>query len=200
MRAWLCLAALAVTLTGCGTAATPPTAAVGTPTASPPPIVAVITAKGTTPTGIQIPRIGASSTLNRTVGVDGNDVIEVPPVAQPMQAAWYRYSPVPGATGPAVILGHINGGGHPGVFARLGEVVKGDQVLVTRSDGKRLTFTVTATELADKALFPSDAVYGDTTGPTLRLLSCGGRLDKIHHRYLDQVIVYADLAAVRTTP
>lgn len=195
-RLWL-LAAAAVCLAGCGH----PASGAGTAAAATtrPPFVAVITSAGTAPTAIRIPRIGASSSLS-TVGLDSRGVIEVPPVSEPMQAAWYRWSPVPGAAGPAVIVGHINGGGHPGIFARLSEVHTGDTIEVDRTDRKRLTYTVTRTELADKAAFPTDAVYGDTPGSTLRLLSCGGRLDRKHHRYLDQVIVYADLTDARGAP
>ncbi|MGI9063884.1 MAG: sortase domain-containing protein [Pseudonocardiaceae bacterium] len=42
--------------------------------------------------------------------------------------------PVPGEVGPAVILGHVNGG-EDGVFVRLHELGPGDEVDVVRADG-----------------------------------------------------------------
>lgn len=195
--------ALAACLAGCGSPApTSPPAPAGagtatTATASP---LVVAMSDSTRPTRIRIPGIGADSTLTKTVGVDAGQVIEVPPIEHPEQAAWYRYSVVPGQLGPAVIVGHINGGGHLGVFARLAEVKVGDPVEVSLSNGKVLTFTVAATALPAKTAFPTQAVYGDTRTAALRLLSCGGRLDRAHHRYLDQVIVYADLTSVRDQP
>jgi len=193
--------ALAACLAGCGSPApTSPPAGAGTATTATTSPLVVAMSDSTRPTRIRIPTIGADSTLNKTVGVDAAQVIEVPPVEHPEQAAWYRYSVVPGQLGPAVIVGHINGGGHLGVFARLAEVKPGDTVEVTLSNRKVLTFTVQATALPAKTAFPTQAVYGDTRTAALRLLSCGGRLDREHHRYLDQVIVYADLTSVRDSP
>jgi hypothetical protein len=195
--------ALAACLAGCGVPAptSPPALDVGgtatTATASP---LVVAMSDATRPTRIRIPAISAESSLTKTVGVDAANVIQVPDVAHPEQAAWYRYSVVPGQLGPAVIVGHINGGGHQGVFAHLAEVKPGDTAEVTLSNHKVLTFTVQATALPAKTAFPTQAVYGDTRTAALRLLSCGGRLDRAHHRYLDQVIVFADLTAVRDSP
>lgn len=191
--------ALAACLAGCGNPApTSPPAPVGdvTATSAPSRPLTVAMSDSTRPTRIRIPGIGADSSLTK-VGVDADNVVQVPDEAHPEQAAWYRYSVVPGQLGPAVILGHINGGGRLGVFARLAEVKVGDTVEVTLSNHKVLTFTVQATALPAKTAFPTQAVYGDTRTAALRLLSCGGRLDRTHHRYLDQVIVYADLTSVR---
>jgi sortase (surface protein transpeptidase) len=90
-----------------------------------------------------------------------------------------------------VILGHVNGGGHPGVFLRLHELAAGDRVQVTRTDGGTDTFVVRRTLTVPKNQFPTDEVYGDTAGPELRLITCGGSFDKAAHSYRDQVIVYA---------
>src|SRR5215217_3079656 len=60
------------------------------------------------PTAVKIPKIGAESSLI-AVGVLPDGKISVPSVNAPMQAAWYRFSPVPGEVGPAVVLGHVDG-------------------------------------------------------------------------------------------
>ena len=141
---------------------------------------------------LDIARIGASSTLV-PLGLNPDRTVATPPVGRPGQAGYYENGPLPGEPGPAVVLGHINGGGRPGVFSRLAELHAGDRVTVSR-DGRPLTFTVYRTEQVSKSAFPTARVYGDTPGPELRLLSCGGALDRSAHRYLGQVIVYATLS------
>jgi hypothetical protein len=142
------------------------------------------------PAELTIPKIGAHSTL---VGLNLNadDSIEVPPVSAPLQAGWFAGGPRPGEPGPSVILGHVNGGGHAGIFARLHELQPGDEVLVGRTDGATMRFVVRKVDQIAKNQFPTEAVYGDTAGPELRLITCGGTFDKAAHSYRDNVIVYA---------
>lgn len=142
------------------------------------------------PEALDIPRIGARSTLV-PLGLNADETIEVPPVTQPMRAGWYRLGPAPGEPGPAVVLGHVDGGGRPGIFHRLKELVPGDEVLVSRKDGSTVTFAVTRVEQIDKDEFPTEAVYGDTARPELRLITCGGGFDRAAHSYRDNIIVYA---------
>ncbi|MGH4018761.1 MAG: class F sortase [Pseudonocardiaceae bacterium] len=148
------------------------------------------------PVELRIDAIGATSTLI-PLGLNSDDTIEVPPVGDPMQAGWYRYGPAPGELGPAVILGHVNGGGSDGIFVRLDELTTGDQVLVTRDDATTAVFTVTSTEQIPKAEFPTDAVYGDTDSAELRLITCGGSFDDEASSYRDNIIVFAELTGVR---
>ena len=60
-----------------------------------------------------------------------------------------------------------------------------------RADGTTAMFATQRIERHDKNTFPTDAVYGDTPDSQLRLITCGGRFDKRHRTYLDNVIVYA---------
>lgn len=145
------------------------------------------------PTRIDIPTIDASSSLI-AVAVTMDGELAVPSAKKPMQAAWYRLSPVPGEVGPAILLGHVDGYGRPGVFHRLHELAPGDEILVDRSDDRRLTFVVTRSVRVPKDEFPTDAVYGNTDKPELRLITCGGVFDDAEHSYEDNVIVYANLA------
>ncbi|RRO17954.1 class F sortase [Saccharopolyspora rhizosphaerae] len=145
------------------------------------------------PVHLRIPSIGAASTLV-PLGLNPDDTVEVPPVEAPMQAGWYRYGPTPGELGPAVVLGHVDGGGRDGIFARLREIAVGDQVFVTREDGGTATFTVTRVVQVPKARFPSEEVYGDTGAVELRLITCGGSFDRERGSYRDNVIAYATLS------
>src|SRR5512133_638009 len=84
------------------------------------------------PVAVSIPRIGVRSRLVKLGLKDGE--METP--ADPADAGWYFRGPAPGALGPAVIAGHVTWNGATGVFYRLGALRRGDQVTVTRQDGK----------------------------------------------------------------
>jgi hypothetical protein len=81
---------------------------------------------GLRPTSIKIPKIGAESSLI-SVMVNKDGKIAVPSVKTPMQAAWYRFSPVPGDVGPAIVLGHVDGSQQPGIFYKLHDLAPGDE-------------------------------------------------------------------------
>ncbi|MET9228934.1 class F sortase [Lentzea sp. NPDC003310] len=144
------------------------------------------------PTEVRIPKIGARSSLV-PLGLNPDETIEVPPVEQPMQAGWYALARTPGETGPAVVLGHVDGNRQPGIFLRLKELTAGDEVEVSRKDGTTARFRVRATEQVAKSSFPTEAVYGDTAEPELRLITCGGEFDQATRGYRDNLIVYATL-------
>jgi hypothetical protein len=158
------------------------------------------------PTSVTIPAIGAHSSLI-PLGLTPEGALEVPPVDQPMQAGWYAGldSAIdgdeirPGENGPAVILGHVDGvingqKGQSGVFHDLGKLRPGDDVLVDRADGQRLRFVVQRVESHDKDTFPTREVYGDTDGPELRLITCGGDFDRAAGHYVENTIVWAVIA------
>ncbi|RSM82357.1 class F sortase [Amycolatopsis sp. WAC 01375] len=182
---------LSLALTGCGTDE-PALPAAQAAAESTPPVVKPF--NGTRPTNVRIPKIGAESSLV-TVAIGKDGKMSVPSAKTPMQAAWYRLSPVPGDVGPSILLGHVDGNKQPGIFYKLKDVNPGDEVLVDRSDGKSLKFVVEKKDQVPKDQFPEEAVYGNTDKPQLRLITCGGVFDKEEHSYKDNVIVYANLVA-----
>ena len=144
------------------------------------------------PVAVSIPRIGAQSGLV-DLGLEPDGEMEVP--EDPARAGWFSRGATPGALGPAVIAGHVTWNGVPGVFHRLDTSERGDQVLVTRDDGRIAVFTVTRVARFSKSRFPSRTVYGAIDHAGLRLITCGGVYAS--NRYLDNVIVFARLTAVR---
>ncbi|HWD06988.1 MAG TPA: class F sortase [Amycolatopsis sp.] len=174
-------------LIGCGSPAAAPQPAAPASSAAP----AVGLARSV-PVSLDVPSIDAHSSLV-PLGLNADKTVQVPPVSEPLQAGWYENSPTPGQVGPAVILGHIDGNHQKGIFWRLHEVKKGDQVVVGRKDGSKATFTVTKVDEIAKKSFPTEAVYGNTTDPEIRLITCGGAFDAAAHSYLDNIIVYGTL-------
>ena len=151
-----------------------------------------------TPTKVSVPAIGAESSLIE-LGQKKDGSLEVPPLSNPMQASWYDQSPSPGELGPAVILGHVNGEGKPGIFYRLKEIKAGEQIMVAREDGQTAVFTVANVDTVPKAAFPAEQVYADTPDSQLRLITCGGVFDPAAKSYEANIIVYANLTEVRKT-
>jgi len=144
------------------------------------------------PVSIDIPKIDAHSTLV-PLGLNPDNTVAVPPVTTPLQAGWYTYAPTPGETGPAVVLGHVDGNHQKGIFFRLKELAPGDRVSIARKDGTTVVFEVTKVHQVPKKDFEAEGVYDDTAGPELRLITCGGVFDRSAHNYVDNIVVYARL-------
>jgi LPXTG-site transpeptidase (sortase) family protein len=194
MRKWLGCAVIALTMVlgGCSGEHSAPRQATTSEPGSPQVNDAAPQA-GASPAEIFIPKINARSSLV-ALGLNADQTVEVPPVSQPMQAGWYDKAPAPGEVGPAVILGHVDGNKQPGIFYRLKEMAAGDEIKVARTDGTQLRFVVDKVEKVAKSDFPTDQVYGDTSRPELRLITCGGEFDKAAHSYKDNIVVFASLA------
>ncbi|MFD2466591.1 class F sortase [Amycolatopsis silviterrae] len=185
--------ALAALLAGCSAGSTTSTASAPAAAASVPSAPAAALPKSE-PVSLDIPSIDAHSSLV-PLGLNADNSVQVPPVSTPMQAGWYENGPTPGETGPAVVLGHVDGNKHKGIFYRLKEMNPGDTVNIARRDGTTARFEVTKVDQVPKDVFPSDAVYGDTSDPQLRLITCGGAFDRAEHSYVDNIIVYAHLVS-----
>ncbi|GAB4081958.1 class F sortase [Modestobacter muralis] len=202
LRRRLAAAALALgllSLAGCGDAATPAAAQV---TASPVPatasvapstaVAAPLVMAAARPVRVRIPAIGVDSDL-MDLGLQDDGTLEVPPDGFP--AGWFTGAPTPGEQGPAVIAGHVDWAGAPGVFAALRDVAAGDEITVSRADGSTAVFRVTEVGQYDKDAFPTAAVYGDLDHAGLRVITCGGEFDDAAQSYLDNTVVFADLVA-----
>jgi LPXTG-site transpeptidase (sortase) family protein len=144
------------------------------------------------PVSLTIPLIGVSTKLI-TLGLQSDGSLQVPPTTS--VAGWYTGSPRPGAIGSAIIIGHIDSVKGPGVFFRLDELRRGDQVYVRRADGTMVEFRVTSVEEYLKDRFPTQAVYGPTPDAELRLITCGGAFDNATGHYLSNIVVYATQAS-----
>jgi hypothetical protein len=143
------------------------------------------------PVAVDIPGIQVSSPLH-PLGLDDDGALQVPSGERYDEAAWYDGSPTPGEPGPTVIEGHVTSqGSTPSVFFELGALGVGDTVDVTREDGTVVTFEVYATDSFPKDSFPKVAVYGNTAGPELRLITCGGDYDPVARAHVDNIVVFA---------
>ncbi|QXG77001.1 class F sortase [Modestobacter sp. L9-4] len=166
----------------------PPPAAVADAPPAPVLLTRPVAAAVVAPVRVSAPAIDLDTDLV-DIGVDAAGAL-VPP-ADYAQAGWFSAGPAPGDVGPAVLAGHVDNKSGPAVFFRLEELVPGDQVVVTRSDGRPVPFTVTEVAAYPKTAFPTAQVYGPTAGAELRLITCGGTFDRSRRSYTDNVVVYA---------
>ncbi|HEY2225059.1 class F sortase [Actinomycetospora sp.] len=145
------------------------------------------------PARIAIPAIGVDSAVG-TVGLNPDGTVGVPaPGPHYDDAAWYTGSVTPGRPGPSVVLGHIDSAANgPSVFYRLGALQPLDEFTVTRSDGRTVVYKVNSVKSYPKDAFPTEAVYGPTTRPEIRLITCGGAFDSAARSYVDNTVVYAN--------
>jgi hypothetical protein len=152
--------------------------------ADPPPVAS--------PVSLTIPLIGVKTSLI-TLGLAADGSLQVP--SSTAVAGWYTGSPRPGSIGSAIIVGHIDSLSGPGVFYRLSELRRGDQVYLRRADGTTVLFLVTLVQSYLKDNFPTQAVYGPTPDAELRLITCGGAFDAATGHYLSNIVVYATQAS-----
>ncbi|MFF4174016.1 class F sortase [Streptomyces sp. NPDC001744] len=147
------------------------------------------------PVRIALPSAGVDTGPVLRLGLAADGTAEVPSVADADRIGWYDKGVTPGETGPAVLIGHFDTARGPAVLKNVSRVRTGDEITVVRADGKAAVFRVRELEQVDKDAFPTTKVYGDTTRPELRLITCGGELADGHRP--DNIILYADLVAVR---
>jgi LPXTG-site transpeptidase (sortase) family protein len=140
------------------------------------------------PVSLTIPLIGVKTNLI-TLGLAAGGAMQVPSTST--VAGWFTGSPRPGAVGSSIIVGHVDSKSGPGIFFRLPELKKGDDVYIKRSDGTTAEFRVTEVQEYPKDQFPTDRVYGPTPDAELRLITCGGTFDSVTGHYLSNIIVYA---------
>lgn len=201
-----------ITLAGCSGAATQP-AHITIPDTSPAPSpVTEASVSVGEPSQILIDRVGINAPLAPT-GLERDGTLAVPDLNHVGQAVWLcaqhtidAGKPVckiglpPGEVGPAVIAAHVDGSGgkQEGAFFHLRDVHNGDDVVIRRTDGSLLHFTVYRVQQVHKRDFTADVtkqVYGDRTRPEIVLLTCTGAFEGGQIGYSDQLIIYAALAS-----
>ncbi|MFF5160957.1 class F sortase [Streptomyces sp. NPDC000348] len=119
--------------------------------------------------------------------------LDPPPAHNTNLVGWYAEGVSPGERGTAIIAGHVDTATSPAVFARLGELDKGDRFRVLRADGSKATFVVDEAESFEKDDFPDERVYADTPDAQVRLITCAGDYDHAAKDYTENLVVFAHL-------
>jgi LPXTG-site transpeptidase (sortase) family protein len=140
------------------------------------------------PTHIRIPALGVSAPVV-PLGLAKDRSMETP--RRWGDTGWFEPGPEPGEVGAAVIAGHVDSKSGPAVFFRLRELRRGDSIVVDVAGGRSIRFRVQGVERWPKKSFPTRRVFGRTSFPALRLVTCSGEFDRARGHYVDNTIVYA---------
>jgi LPXTG-site transpeptidase (sortase) family protein len=142
------------------------------------------------PVRIVIPAIGVDARVVR-LGLNADQTMQVP--TNLTDTGWFQPGPEPGEQGAAVIVGHLNSRSGPGVFTRLSELKAGDVIRVRLQNGSTVRFVAESMMRVAKSRFPTNLVYARTAKPTLRLITCAGKLNQVTGHHYDNYIVFASL-------
>jgi Sortase domain len=143
------------------------------------------------PVSLSIPEIKIHASII-ALGLNPNGTLIVPPLSRPGVASWFDKGPIPGQPGAAAILGHVDASGvGPAVFYELGSLRPGAKIYVRLHDGQTVVFETYSVALYSKATFPTGKVFGFTSWPTLRLITCGGEFDRHTRHYDGNVVAFA---------
>lgn len=144
------------------------------------------------PEQILIPLLDVHRAVEK-VGADRFGVMDLP--TNSWNAGWFKYGPVPGAPGDAVIEGHAGYPGKPMLFGRLASLRPGDQIVVVLADGSRRLFLVVSMRSVPAGSAPPGLAdpYGP---PRLTLVTCTGHFNKKSFWYSERLLVETRYAGV----
>lgn len=143
------------------------------------------------PRVVVIPRLDIESYV-QPVSVTSSGAMATPTNIH--YVGWYTDSVAPGEPGVSIVNGHYTGRYDKGVFWRLGELVKGDEIRLQMGDLSWRLFVVESNTMYDTAQ-ASAAIFDNrpTITNELHLITCGGRYDDVAQTYDKRVLVVAQL-------
>jgi LPXTG-site transpeptidase (sortase) family protein len=144
------------------------------------------------PVRITIPAIGVSAPVV-PLGLNADGTLQVP--VDIRKTGWFTKGPEPGERGAAVIVGHVDSRSGPGVFYRLRDLRVGEVINIRLRDRSAVRYVVDSMLRVAKSHFPTKLVYARTAKPTLRLITCAGKLNPATGHHLDNYIVFASIIA-----
>lgn len=143
------------------------------------------------PERLSIPEIGVNAAVQH-VGLTKKGNMANP--SNFTDVAWYKFGPVPGTLGSAVMAGHLdNALALDGVFKKLNELEIGDEVYVTAEDGTKLRFKVTDAQVYPYDNAPLEKIFNAKDAKRLNLITCAGIWLKAEKTYSERLVVYAEL-------
>ncbi|WP_448614784.1 class F sortase [Modestobacter sp. URMC 112] len=141
------------------------------------------------PVRLAVPALGVDTAVD-PVGVGDDGSMALPDDVD--RVGWYRFGPVPGAGGSAVLAGHVDGWDQGlGALAPLRGAEVDDEVLVTDGAGTVTRWRVVGREVLEKRALPLDTLFARTGDPRLVLVTCGGPYLPELRSYRDNVVVVA---------
>jgi hypothetical protein len=149
-----------------------------------------LAATATTPAWIGLPTLGVNAPIV-PVAVDRGGALGVPD--DPRVVGWWAAGGGLTDSGGALVLdGHVDTAAEgPGALFRLADLVAGDAITLTASDGVLQSFRVTAVRPYPKPSLPPD-VFAASATQRLVIITCGGHFNRSTRQYVDNVVAYAE--------
>ena len=145
------------------------------------------------PVRLIIPSIGVNAPVEM-VGILNNGDLATPTRSPWNDVGWFVSGPQPGEKGSAVIDGHLDRpGGYPAVFWNLRYIQVGERVEVMSASGKTLDFQVTRVAFYSPQAAPIQAIFGNSGGTYLNLITCAGDWIPSQHQTSLRLVVYTTL-------
>ncbi len=142
------------------------------------------------PVRLSVPGLGVTAPVD-PVGVADDGQMALPEDVS--RVGWYRFGPVPGEDGSAVIGGHVDDAEQGlGALAPLREAAVGDLVETTDETGTTSRWRIVAREVFQKEVLPLDDLFRRDGPPRLTLITCGGPFLPEYRSYRDNVVVVAE--------
>ena len=112
--------------------------------------------------------------------------------AGPKDLGWYNFSGEPGGTSNAVFSGHVDWyTGEPAIFQGIHNLKSGDEIDVSRADGKLRAYHVVSAQLYDFQTTDATPIIAATDVPTVTLITCEGTFNPVTHEYDKRLVVVA---------
>jgi LPXTG-site transpeptidase (sortase) family protein len=126
------------------------------------------------------------------VGVTSTGAMEVP--SAPENVGWFKFGPIPGDNGSAVIDGHYGlwKNGDIAVFDHLDQLKPGDDIVIEDEKGAITTFVVRESRVYSPTEDASNVFNSSDGRAHLNLITCGGTWDEALKSYPDRLVVFAD--------
>ncbi|MEO8863111.1 MAG: class F sortase [Candidatus Saccharimonadales bacterium] len=141
------------------------------------------------PARLQIPRLKVDAAVEYMGLTAAGDMVAP---SKYTEAGWYKYGPLPGNKGNAVIDGHVIGPqGQPGIFSGLSKLLPGDIVSVIDTNDQKTDFIVTGSRNFSESAKTKDVLPSED-GAHLILITCTGTWDQARRHYLERLAVFAD--------
>lgn len=125
------------------------------------------------------------------VGVDGRGQPRLP--LHSYDTGWYNVSATPGAAGAVVLSGTCTTPATKGVFERLHELLKGDEITIQRGDGVTIRYRVIESENLPTEHLDMIKVLRPVSdkAPGLNIVTCSGVYDEKTNDMSMRYVIYA---------
>lgn len=142
------------------------------------------------PTQLSIPAIKVNAKIEQ-VTLLSNGQMDVP---KDTNIAGILYPGIlPGAKGNVIIDGHVDSYIGPAIFFKLKKLKQGDEIIVSNSDGRKLTYIVETVESFTTAEAPLERIFGKSTEARMNLITCTGRYSRKKQEHEKRLVVFTKL-------